>query len=365
MINNNFWRDKKVLITGHTGFKGSWLTLWMINLGANVYGYSLEPENQKDLFNLFNQNLKNKFTNKFGNVLNKEYLFKYIQEIRPDFIFHLAAQPLVIESYKEPLKTWETNVIGTLNILEAVKNFTKKCGIVFVTTDKVYENKEWDYGYRENDTLGGNDPYSASKAASEIAISSWRKSFCKESGKQNAYIYIASARAGNVIGGGDWSKHRLLPDCIRSLEKKEEIKLRNPQSTRPWQHVLEPLGGYILLAEKLMTGDRIYQNAFNFGPFIESNKSVLSFVDEVFKSWPGTYKIEENISNFKEAKLLYLNIEKTRTTLNWKPHWNFQKTIRKSVLWYQKVFNNEIGPYEACLSDLNEYSKILRDSYLT
>ena len=360
MINKYFWKDKKVLITGHTGFKGAWLTLWMINLGAEVYGYSLEPENSKDLFNSLNQNLKNKFISKIGNILNKEYFFEYIQEIKPDIIFHLAAQPLVIESYMEPLITWETNVIGTLNLLEAVKNYTKKCAIVSVTTDKVYKNKEWDYGYREDDILGGNDPYSASKAASEIAISSWRKSFCGKGIKQNSNIYIATARAGNVIGGGDWSKYRLLPDCIRSLEKKEDIKLRNPQSTRPWQHVLEPLGGYILLAEKLMTGDHIYQNAFNFGPLIESNKSVLSFVDEVFKSWSGKYKIEENISNFKESKLLYLNIEKARIILNWRPYWDFQETIQKSVSWYKKVFNNEISPYEACLNDLNEYLKIYK-----
>ena len=363
MINDEFWKNKKVLVTGHTGFKGSWLTLWLINLGAKVYGYGLEPNHPSDLFNLLNKNLKDKLNSKISNILDKENFHNYIKGIQPDIIFHLAAQPLVIESYKEPIKTWETNVIGTLNLLEAAKNNLKKCGIVCITTDKVYENKEWVHGYRENDILGGNDPYSASKAASEIAISSWRKSFCGEGKKQIKNLYIASARAGNVIGGGDWANFRLLPDCIRSLMKDEEIILRNPQSTRPWQHVLEPLGGYLILAEKLMSGKKIYQNSFNFGPYIESNKSVLSFVKEVFKSWPGEYKIEKNILDYKESNLLYLNIEKSRLCLNWSPMWDFKETIYKSVSWYKNVYCNKKSAYDCCLEDLSEYNKSSLNKY--
>ena len=250
-----FWKDKKVLITGHNGFKGSWLTTWLLSLGANIFGYSLDIE-KNSLYENLNFELQNEKT--FGSILNKEgninefkNICSFVNEVKPDIVFHLAAQPLVKESYKDPLRTWNTNVIGTLNLLESLKQLSKKCAVVLITTDKVYKNKEWIYGYREIDELGGKDPYSASKAAMELAINSWISSFCGNKNYQTDKLEIASARSGNVIGGGDFSKDRIVPDLVKSIFNKDSLLIRNPNARRPWLHVLEPLSGYLVLAERL------------------------------------------------------------------------------------------------------------------
>ena len=245
---NQFWKNKKVLITGHTGFKGSWLATWLVSLGSNVCGLSLNPEYD---INLFDQiELHDRINeNHIVDIRDLKSLDLVIREFKPEIVFHLAAQPLVLKS-EEPIKTWDTNVMGTINLLSSLTNIENNCTVIIITTDKVYENKEWIYGYQENDRLGGYDPYSSSKAAVELLVDSWRNSYCQKEKKTR--LKIASVRAGNVVGGGDWAKYRLIPDIVRSLSKKQIIKIRNPKSTRPWQHVLEPLSGYLSLAEKLL-----------------------------------------------------------------------------------------------------------------
>jgi len=289
----SFWSGKKVLITGHTGFKGSWLMLWLLEQGAEVYGYSLEPK--KDL-NLFNNLLKelsfNNFNHFIGDICELKDFKSYIFQTKPDIIFHLAAQSLVRKSYEEPINTWQTNLIGSLNLLQCLRELDSNCSVVLVTTDKVYKNNEWIFGYRENDQLGGFDPYSASKAALEIAVSSWRNSFCKSHSDNNSNIKIATARAGNVIGGGDWAEDRIIPDIMRSLSNNKILEIRNPLSTRPWQHVLEPLWGYMELARKLYMNEKGFCEAFNFGPLIESNKKVIAAINEMPEAKPSIPSIQ-------------------------------------------------------------------------
>ena len=306
-MNKDFWLNKKVLITGHTGFKGSWLLVWLNMLGADVYGLSLSTLPGKSLFTEITK--KNTLSKDFFiDIRNIEKLKISINEINPDIVFHLAAQPLVRDSYKNPLETWSTNLMGSLNVLESLSVINNHCAVIMVTTDKVYKNMEWEYGYRENDQLGGYDPYSASKAATEIALSSWRDSFCGFD-KKGSNLLIASARSGNVIGGGDWAKDRIFPDVIRSLENGNEIFIRNPKSKRPWQHVLDPLAGYILLAEKLYKSnnslskdsDNIFTSAFNFGPNISSNKTVNFLVNEIIKHWPGNIKKKSGCDRYSPA----------------------------------------------------------------
>ena len=353
-LNYSFWLGKKVLITGHSGFKGSWLISWLLKLGANVKGISLKPETKINLFNQIESSINNKFINVFGNILDKNLIEKEVKDFKPDVVIHLAAQPLVRESYINPILTWETNVIGSLNLLESVKDLSHKCAIVMITTDKVYKNKEWIHGYRENDELGGYDPYSSSKAACELAIYSWRNSFVGKSNHQTPFLKIATARAGNVIGGGDWAIDRILPDSIRSIINKEVIKVRNPLAKRPWQHVLEPLLGYLFLAEDLyQKGDRFCEE-FNFGPYINSNKSVQELVEEIIKIWPGKWEKPLQDSTFHEANLLHLQIEKAQQMLNWVPKWNFEKTIKYTVDWY-RAFNNGENPYDLILKNIIEY----------
>jgi len=361
MFDNNFWKNKKVLITGHSGFKGSWLSLVLTTLGAKVFGISLAPETKPALFNQIKLPKKIEFSF-FIDINNRSDLNKKIIEIRPDIVFHLAAQPLVRQSYLNPLGTWQTNLMGTLNLLDSLTKLNDLCAAVIITTDKVYKNREWDYGYRENDELGGYDPYSASKAACEIAISSWRSSFCK--GKLNKEkLVIASARAGNVIGGGDWAKDRIIPDLVKSFSNNSNIQIRNPNSTRPWQHVLDPISGYLLLAEKLFKTqkekedilDNNYATSFNFGPSIDSNKTVLELVEEITKYWEGSWSINENNDGFHEASKLSLQIDKSYKFLNWYPRWDFHESVQRTIEWYKKVDSNESVAYNACLEDIDLY----------
>ncbi len=346
MVSKSFWQQKKILVTGHTGFKGSWFSLWLLNLGADVKGLSLSPNTNPALFEQLG--LANQLNHHLGDIRDRDLVRGSVSEWQPDIILHLAAQPLVRRSYIESVETWNTNVMGTIHVLEALKHLTQPCAAVFITTDKCYENREWIYGYRETDPLGGYDPYSSSKAGAELAIASWRNSFFKTS---QIPIGIASVRAGNVIGGGDWAEDRIVPDAIRSLMQKEAIPVRSPQSTRPWQHVLEPLGGYLLLAqriyEQLMTPDwnqdrqRLY-GAFNFGPLLSSNRTVCDLVECILQHWSGSWLDKSNPTKVHEAKLLNLVTDKAFHTLGWQPVWDFERTVRETVAWYQEA--SQIAP---------------------
>tara|TARA_Y100000739_G_scaffold229735_1_gene245770 strand:- start:458 stop:1549 length:1092 start_codon:yes stop_codon:yes gene_type:complete len=349
----NFWDGKKVLITGHTGFKGSWLALWLLKMNSKVNGISLDPIGSHNLFDQLK--IKKDLNHIVCDIRDRSSLKNHFKEIKPDVVFHLAAQPLVVKSYKDPLQTWETNLMGTINVLDAIKSIKRECSGIFITTDKVYKNKEWVYGYRENDELGGHDPYSSSKAACELAISSWRSSFFNQIKTNDVLVSIASARAGNVIGGGDSADNRIIPDVIRSLKNNEKIKIRNPFSTRPWQHVLEPLSGYLILAENLKEKRSNLTTSFNFGPLLESNRTVKELVEECLKHWEGDYYIEKNLNEPHEAVSLHLTIEKSKKDLGWVPKWDFGKTIEKTVKWYKKVHSDNISPLECSLENLNEY----------
>ncbi len=354
MINDKFWKGKKVLITGHTGFKGSWLSLWLSKLGSKIVGISLKPETSPNLFDELKLINDGNLSHNIFDINNIIRLKEIFTSEKPEIVFHFAAQPLVRESYKNPVETWQTNVIGSLNILEAVKEFNHKCILVMITTDKVYKNNEWEFGYRENDPLGGYDPYSSSKAGAEIAIASWRSSFCGTLQYQNPRIFISTARSGNVIGGGDWSKDRIVPDFINAALKKENIKIRNPDATRPWQHVLEPLSGYLKLAEKMDSENLKYCSGFNFGPYLISNKSVYELVLEMNKHFENKCDLKFEKQVFHEAKLLNLQIEKAYHYLNWEPKWNFEETISRTVNWY-KMHNDGLSAMDCCLSDINQF----------
>ncbi len=346
MVKDEFWQGKKVLVTGHTGFKGAWLSLWLLHLGAEVTGISLAPNTTPALFEQIG--LAKYITHHIGDIRDQELIRDKIASVQPDIIFHLAAQPLVRRSYIESVETWNTNVMGTIHILEALKHLTHPCAVVAITTDKCYENREWFYGYRETDPLGGRDPYSSSKAAAELAIASWRASFFT---KSQIPIGIASARAGNVIGGGDWAEDRIVPDTIRSLSVAEAIPVRNPKSTRPWQHVLEPLGGYLLLGKSIYKGlnsaaKEELQGAFNFGPSLPSNRTVKDLVECILQYWTGTWVDRSNPTEPHEAKLLNLVTDKAFHLLNWQPVWDFQQTVKETVDWYYQASHFDPGDYK-------------------
>lgn len=355
-LDANFWSGKRVLVTGHTGFKGSWLSFWLSQMGSDVYGISLAPTDSQTLFERLNlkQALK---VNAYVNICDKNNLKSLVQEIMPDVVFHLAAQPLVREGYRDPLSTWETNLMGSLYLLESLKTIRTKCAIVMITTDKVYNNIEKDYLYSENDRLGGFDPYSASKAGAEIAISSWRSSYVGIHSHQNLYLRIATARAGNVIGGGDWAHDRIVPDIVRALLEGRPVTIRNPKSTRPWQHVLDPLSGYLLLAQNLYGAETHFDpvvTAFNFGPYIDANKTVLELTQECLGHWEGAYSVEHDILNLHEACLLNLCIEKASLLLGWKPVWEFAKSVEKTIRWYKSTSEGH-DPLDCTISDISEY----------
>ena len=319
MVNSNLvqtFRGKRVLLTGDTGFKGSWLAMLLHRLGAQVFGYALPPQQAEDHFNLLE--LDKIITHVNGDIRDHHNVMKVFREVEPEFLFHLAAQPLVRLSYEEPKVTFDTNVGGSVNILEAVRQTVSLRSVIYVTTDKCYKNKEWIWGYRENDELGGRDPYSASKAAAELVFSSYLESFFASRGTLGA----ASVRAGNVIGGGDWAKDRIVPDCIRALQCNEAIVVRNPAATRPWQHVLEPLHGYLMLAEKLYYEPRVYSGAWNFGPRGESVQTVQSLVEKLIPLWgEGEVRFERSENKVHEANLLQLNCDKAHKLLQWIPKW--------------------------------------------
>lgn len=348
------YAGKKVFLTGHTGFKGSWLAEWLLQLGAEVTGYSLAPATVPALFNQLD--LASRLNHHENDIRDSAILKQQVRQANPDFIFHLAAQPLVRESYCTPVETYETNVMGTIHLLEAARGLAKPCAVVCVTTDKCYENREWVHGYREEDPLGGYDPYSSSKAAAEIAIAAWRRSFFKEHP-----VKIASARAGNVIGGGDWATDRIVPDCIRALQQGRAIPVRNKHATRPWQHVLEPLGGYLWLAACLskpslrqVAPERLC-SAFNFGPGHDANRPVADLVTEILKHWPGRWKDQTDPRAVHEAGLLQLSIDKARAILGWSPAWSFAEAIGHTVGWYRKTCAKPSAAREQTLRQIRQY----------
>ena len=344
-----------VLVTGHTGFKGVWLIAWLKRLGANVVGISLDPSTTPSHFNAYNFN--NEIVDSRVNICDREALRNEIISVRPDFVFHLAAQALVRRSYEDPLETWQTNVLGTLNLLEALRSLDKQCSAVIITSDKCYDNVEWVWGYRETDALGGPDPYSASKGAAELAIRSHIKSYFSA---PDCSVRIASARAGNVIGGGDWSADRIIPDCVKAWSSLGAVDLRKPHATRPWQHVLEPLSGYLSLAIELSLRPELHGESFNFGPLSERNHSVLSLVQEMANHWdkvrwrdvsidePGPY----------ESGLLKLNCDKALHYLDWHAVMDFKTTVAMTADWYKTFYQSAVDIRNKTDSQIIKYMQI-------
>ena len=350
-VDASFWEGKKVYLTGHTGFKGSWLSLWLQNMGALVKGYSLDVNTNPALFS--QANVAEEMESEIGDIRNLEQLTKSMVSFSPDILIHMAAQPLVRLSYQEPVETYTTNVIGTVNVLEAARKCSNLKAIVSVTTDKCYENKEWEWGYRESEPMGGHDPYSSSKGCAELVTSAYRRSFF--SAEQTASL--ASARAGNVIGGGDWAEDRLIPDILRAFEKSEPVVIRNPLSTRPWQHVLEPLSGYLVLAQELFINGDEFAEGWNFGPKDEECKPVSWILDRMVEIWGGnaSWSLDKE-NNPHEAGFLKLDCSKAASRLKWKPKWDLQFTLKSIVDWHQ-IYSNGGDIKKQCLKEINTYSK--------
>jgi CDP-glucose 4,6-dehydratase len=330
---------KRVWVSGVTGFKGSWLAEWLLTLGAEVHGLSLAPETTPALFQQLS--LDTRLKHSIGDIRDPQLVRDSIARARPDFVFHLAAQALVRRSYGLPVETWQTNVLGTIHVLEALREVAHPCAAVLVTTDKCYENREWHYGYREEDPLGGYDPYSSSKAGAEIAIAAWRKSFFRKH-----LVRVASGRAGNVFGGGDWAEDRLVPDAVRALQAGLPIPVRNPAATRPWQHVLEPLSGYLTLAAWLAThpDSPALESAFNFGPNLDSNRTVAELVRGILAVWPGDWQDRSDPHAPHEAGQLHLATDKAHHMLGWSPRWTFNESIHHAIEWYRTA--NDFQPEE-------------------
>jgi len=331
---SGIYRGKRTLITGHTGFKGSWLSLWLTELGADVTGVSLSPETSPNHWDLLGLPMKDCRLD----IRDSDAVQRVFLEVQPEMVFHLAAQPLVRRSYRDPLQTWSTNVMGTASVLEACRLQPSVTAVVVVTTDKCYENREWPWGYRENDPLGGHDPYSASKAATELVAASYRDAFFMSNSNfmSNSKMapLLATARAGNVIGGGDWSQDRLIPDAVRALEKNVSLEIRSPQATRPWQHVLESLSGYLFLGQKLLMGDKCFAEAWNFGPSVDGNRTVAEVLMKLQQYWKTMRWHVTEQQQLHEANLLYLDSAKANTQLGWSPVWNLETTLQKTAEWY-------------------------------
>lgn len=351
MLTVDFWNNRRVLITGHTGFKGAWLTLWLEKMGAIVSGIALEPITSPNLFSLIKPNIQNHICD----IRHFQNIQKIIQDFQPEIILHMAAQPLVRYSYHNPIETYETNVMGTVHVLEAAKTCDSVKAIVNVTTDKCYENKEWVWGYRENEPMGGFDPYSNSKGCSELVTSAYRNSFYKKLNKG-----LASARAGNVIGGGDWSEDRLIADIMKSIVAEKPVIIRNPSAIRPWQHVLEPLSGYLLLAEKLFHEPKRYAEGWNFGPNDHDTATVEDVVEAIFKQWQlpsAGWCVEEDSNALHEAHFLKLDISKAKMQLGWRPRLTLAKTIAWICDWYQAWINQEdMGAFT--LKQIDEFERM-------
>ena len=349
----NTYFGKRVFVTGHTGFKGSWLIKILNDLGAFIKGYALPPENEINLYTEIKGD--SLCASVISDLRDREALKKAVLDFQPDYIFHLAAQPLVRLSYEIPSETFEVNAIGTANLLDAIRLLDKKCNVVLITTDKVYHNNEWEHPYKETDRLGGYDPYSASKACCELVVDSYKNSFFNLAKYDQHKKAIAVGRAGNVIGGGDWSKDRLIPDIAKALNVKKEVVIRNPKAVRPWQHVIEPLFGYLELGEKLNADPIKYAQAYNFGPNTDDALSVEEMVVKSIKCWEsGTYIVEVNDNNPHEAGLLKLDISKAKTELKWKPILNASTAVERTINWY-KCYYSGINATELMKLDIEYY----------
>jgi len=342
-----FWKNKRVFVTGHTGFKGSWLSLWLNALGAEVKGYALAPATSPSLF--VEASVADVIVSEVGDIRDLNQLKRSMVLFNPDILIHMAAQPLVLLSYKEPIETYETNVMGTVKVLEAARACPNLKSIVSVTTDKCYENKEWVWGYREDESMGGYDPYSSSKGCAELVISAYRRSFMQELG-----VGLASARSGNVIGGGDWSDDRLIPDILKAFEQAQPVIIRNPKSTRPWQHVLEPLSGYLVLAQKLYENPQAYAEGWNFGPHDDA-KPVDLILNHMVDKWgdSASWKLDDG-NHPHEAGYLKLDISKAKLRLNWQPTWHLEQTLEKIITWHQQWLN-KADIQAVCLEEIREY----------
>lgn len=349
---DHFYRDKRVLITGHTGFKGSWLSIWLRELGAEVIGIAQDPFSERDNYVL--TALNGRITDLRGDIRNGNQMKELFRQYRPELVFHLAAQPLVRLSYDFPVETYQTNVMGTINVLEAIRvTDSVKVGVM-ITTDKCYENREQLWGYRENEPMGGYDPYSSSKGAAEIAIASWRRSFFHPDQYSRHGKSIASVRAGNVIGGGDWALDRIIPDCVRALEAGLPIDIRSPQAIRPWQHVLEPLNGYLQLARKMWEDPTAYCEGWNFGPRAESVSTVWDIATKVIANYGcGALRDLSDPEALHEAKLLALDISKARFRLGWEPQMNLDQTVALTIDWYKRYKKEDA--YALCVRQINSY----------
>ena len=347
------YRGQKVFITGHTGFKGSWLCLLLHKLGADVYGYALEPPTNPSLF--VEAKIENLIHSTIGDIRDYNFLLKTIQQVQPEIIIHMAAQPLVRESYKNPRETYEINVMGTVNLLDAIRQVSSVKAVVNVTTDKCYENLEWHWGYRENEPMGGYDPYSNSKGCSELVTSSFRNSFFNPKEFHKHAVALASARAGNVIGGGDWADDRLIPDFMRSIMNGEKVKIRSPFAIRPWQHVLEPLNGYLTLAAKLYTEGTNYAQAWNFGPNDSDARNVEWITRTLCELWEegASYEIDKSPQPH-EAHYLKLDCSKAKAELEWESRWDIYKTLQSIVEW-NKAFIKTEDIREVCMNQINQY----------
>lgn len=349
IVNPDFWKNKKVFLTGHTGFKGSWLSLWLQSMGATVKGYALTPPSSPSLFK--EASVETCIISEIGNINDLGTLKKSMIDFNPDILIHMAAQPLVRLSYKEPIETYTTNVIGTANVLESARSCSNLKAIVSVTTDKCYENKEWAWGYRENEPMGGHDPYSSSKGCAELVTAAYRSSFFNT----NETASLASARAGNVIGGGDWANDRLIPDILKAFEKSQPVIVRNPLATRPWQHVLEPLSGYLVLAQKLYNEGNEFAEGWNFGPKEDDCKPVSWILDKMVAKWGkgASWQLDEN-NNPHEAGYLKLDCSKAAMRLHWHPNWNLEYTLDSIVNWHQHWLSGK-NIQEQCLQEIAAY----------
>ena len=348
-IDKDFWQGKRVFLTGHTGFKGSWLSLWLVSLGAKVKGYALSPPTSPSLF--IEANIDSIIDSQIADIRDQDTLHESMTKFSPDILIHMAAQPLVRYSYDEPIETYEVNVIGTAKVLEVARSCPNLKAIVNITTDKCYENDERAEGYKEDDPMGGYDPYSSSKGCAELVASSYRRSFLQDQG-----VGLASVRAGNVIGGGDWADDRLIPDILRSFENGSPVVIRNPKATRPWQHVLEPLSGYLILTQGLYEEQKKYAEGWNFGPNEQDVKPVDWILDKMILKWPdSSWKLDSN-SSPHEAGFLKLDISKAKSKLGWSPVWGLSQTLEKIISWHQAWLNKE-DMQVICLTEIKEYTR--------
>ena len=351
-----FWGNKRVLVTGHTGFKGSWLCHWLNNMGAEVTGLALQPERTPNLFSL--SGLESRLRSFIADIREFDGVVNVLNEVQPDIVIHMAAQALVRQSYTRPRETYETNVMGTVNLMEAVRQTSSVKTMVNITTDKCYENKEWLWAYRENEPLGGHDPYSSSKACAELVTSAYRQSFFQQKNGDNRPVGIASVRAGNVIGGGDWAQDRLIPDCVRALMADKPVLIRNKNAIRPWQHVLEPLSGYLVLAEKLWSEPEEYSESWNFGPSEEDAKPVHWVVQKALQSWGDNAGCDiQQGEHLHEATYLKLDSSKARARLGWSPKLGISEAIKYTINWYRRYHTGE-NVHRIILDQINDYEHL-------